>query len=332
MNRKSLVRLIFLLLVTLSQLKILVAQCTVEPFPPYPPSPPEFKKGILARASTKGVYLSWEQIPDQEGFLVSVCRNSSGFRPLTELEENSLLVTDIPESGIYTFQVKAFVKVNQSYVFNGGTVVNVQAEVIDQPRDDQKVSSDTDSTEIAFPTPPKKILDYKSVDAVSPQFPGFDGSRSFYNSIYPEVLNPLVPAQAVDGSMIPALLTDEGIEVTVARVYAKKGVQLASNSGPRPNSSGAAASTPNPVKQSTTGDQKTPKVEVTNEPKPDVVKTEVNPMTPVKDPVKIPTQTEPANKQDGSESKSMGAQQGLFLLVGVLILGVIFFLFRKESQ
>ena len=84
MNRKSLVRLIFLLLVTLSQLKILAAQCTVEPFPPYPPSPPEFKKGILARASTKGVYLSWEQIPDQEGFLVSVCRNSSGFRPLAE--------------------------------------------------------------------------------------------------------------------------------------------------------------------------------------------------------------------------------------------------------
>lgn len=318
----------------LSSAHNLWAQCEIDPFPPFPPSPPEFKKGILAQASSKGVYLSWEQIPDQEGFLVSVCKGTEGFMPLAAIEENSLLVTQIPESGTYTFQVKAYVKVDQNFVFNGGTVVNVQAQAVGQESPDGGSTDQGGGVETSFPSPPKKTLAFDTVHALSGEYPGFDGSRSFYSPVYPEVRNPLVPKQAEDGTIIPALLTDAGIERTVARVYAKRGVQVAAAPGIPSNPQATPTVSNPPVKQSMTGEQPSSDPESVASQEAEDKNLTVKPMTPEKDPDKISTQPVKSQRTGSSEkpAESMGAQRGLFLLVGVLILGVIYFLFRKESQ
>jgi len=131
--------------------------------------------------------------------------------------------------------------------------------------------------------------------------------------------------------MIPALLTDDGIERTVARIYRKKGIQVAVAPRQTPPS---PVPTTTPENQSMTGDQNPSESIETSSGDAEVKNEIVKQMTQGKDPVKIPTQSEPSGGVPDSteKTKSMGAQRGLFLLIGVLILGVIYFLFRKEAQ
>ena len=304
------------------------SQCEIDPFPPFPPSPPEFRKAVTAQSTGNGVYLSWQQIPDQEGFLVSVCNGPDGFKPLAELEENSLLVTDIPESGTYVFQVKAFVKVDQNFVFNGGSIAKAEVQAARTQPVTGEVATQI-GVEVKPSSPPKQTLSFEMVHNKAREYPGFQGSSSFYSPIYPEVRNPLAPF-TVDGVEIPALLTDDGIERTVARIYKKKGIQVAAS----PIRVKPTEPQNSPTNQSMTGDQGSSKPTRESPGEPEGQIETVNEMTPGKDPVKIPSQSVPSKEPVGSseQTKSMGAQRGLFLLIGVLILGVIYFLFRKEAQ
>ena len=110
----------------LSLVGSLYAICEIDPFPPYPPSPPEFQKPIGLRLTDNGILANWEVVPDQEGYLVSICNDSRGYRPITMgVTAEQLLIENPGAAGIYHVLVKAFVKVQESYVFNGGRVATI---------------------------------------------------------------------------------------------------------------------------------------------------------------------------------------------------------------
>ena len=60
-------------------------------------------------------------------------------------------------------------------------------------------------------------------ESIIAAFPAFTPSQSFYSAEYPSVSNPFMPQPTPDGRMAPALLTDDGITETVARVSKKVG-------------------------------------------------------------------------------------------------------------
>ena len=71
------IRNILALLITqFSLLGLIYASCEIDPFPPYPPSPPEFQKPVGLSITNEGILASWEVVPDQEGYLVSICNTT----------------------------------------------------------------------------------------------------------------------------------------------------------------------------------------------------------------------------------------------------------------
>lgn len=319
-----------LLVVSLLAVSRGFSQCEIDPFPPYPPSPPEFKKPVTLRSVDAGILASWEVVPDQEGYLVSLCSGQSGYRPISNgVEAESLLIENPGPSGTYYIQVKAFVKVSESYVFNGGTISKIQwsggTDGSEKSTSDGVLSTKLGAENIAT----TKRIDISNLDDVAPLFPGFNPSQSFYNADYPGVSNPFVPQATPDGRMAPALITDDGITETVNRV-SKKWEGRRNLSGPAAKKavkggqsvtekSGSAEGLIDSSKSRESIPSRSPRNQVTvNEP---VVKIQAS-------------SGEEGSKlnqeEDGKNQKSSDLL--IYIVVGLIVLAFIYFIFQKETK
>ena len=308
----------------------LFADCEINPFPPFPPSPPEFRKGLSVRNTSQGILLSWTGVSHQEGYLVSVCTGADGYKPLaTDLTDNSLLVTSLEGPGTYYFQVKAYVKVSGNMVFNGGI----------SGRTVRETSTSAGKPEETVEDPPQMArssrVPLSNTVVLATSFPSFDGSRSFYSAQHPQVRNPLSPSTAEDGAVVPALLTDAGIEETVSRIYKRtKPVQVASSKA----GVTLAPEIPlgsNPARAGKVGAQ-IPETRVResrtemDSSQPELAKNKVG------DPRGVTPEShgavQAAEVPGGAEPITKQINQGLYVLIGVIILGVIYMVFHKESK
>jgi|SaaInl4_135m_RNA_FD_contig_31_171590_length_1212_multi_6_in_0_out_0_2 hypothetical protein len=323
-------KFLFVLVYLLFVLRIF-AECEINPFPPFPPSPPEFRQALSVRETSEGVLLSWRGVPHQEGYIVSVCSGAEGYKPVAmNVETTSLLVTDIEAPGTYRFQVKAYVQVSGNLIFNGGVLGTLTK------------SSKTDNkgnTQIAQNDPPEvarsQRVPLSNVENLAVSFPSFDGSRSFYSSEYPKVTNPLSPSQAEDGSVVPALLTDQGIEETVARIYKRtQPVQVASAkiiANPIANIGSDQGSSRGNVSRAKAQD--TPSLDTGTAVNSKQTKPKLNEAGASQQVNPEPQQVLPATKvPGGAEPITKQINQGLYVLIGVIILGVIYMIFHKESK
>ena len=331
------IRNILALLVTqFSLLGLIYASCEIDPFPPYPPSPPEFQKPVGLSITNEGILASWEVVPDQEGYLVSICNDSRGYRPVTlGVTAEQLLIESPGSAGVYNVQVKAFVKVSNSYVFNGGRVASIswpgnkseQAETKDVTVEIAADSLDT----VQVPANVTRVAG-EAPESIIAAFPAFTPSQSFYNSEYPAVSNPFVPQPTPDGRMAPALLTDDGITQTVARVSKKwegrrkspkkSEVVLAKvpQSGLQKGLAPAGSKTPSQ------GQYKKPIAGSTQ----DVKKL----VTPQKSIDRIPNQGAKGQQENvpskGPENKNSDLL--IYLIAGFIVLAFIYFIFQKEEK
>ena len=307
------------------------AGCSIDPFPPYPPSPPPFKKPVLAQDTSAGVFLSWENIPYQEGYMVAYCKEPGSYVPVTiDHQSNSILISDITEAGEYFFQVRAFVKVEGNYVFNFGKIVPLTVTAkISPPKsaEEQGVTVDlTGASKVSAKVSAAPKVSALEIDKLSYSFPEYNASNSFYSPNYPGVTNPFVPQVDESGQQIPALLTDAGITVTVERVNkrfnkvvksgkgADKPAQQASSVGVRSGSSQNQQGEASPTGQKN-------------------VVTPQNPTGTIS-----PQGAKQSNNSGGNSQNDVPPepQQSndllIYIVVGFFVLGIIYLVFHKEAK
>lgn len=333
-------KFIYLASIFLTLHGLVFAVCELNPFPPYPPSPGEFKSVPKVTSSESGIVLSWEEVRNRDGYVVSVCTaDSNRFEPISRTDSTSITVgyDDLPEK--VWFQVRAFVYVDDSYVFNGGRVVSVNIGSNEKSKRIDKSRRDGDGK--SFDEPSGSEVELQVGESVSltdvrklqSEFPEFNGSASFYNPNFPQVVNPFVPTTRGDGSIIPALLTDEGITETVERVRL---IQAQRDKQSRNNQPAKVVVTEGVSSSSSVG--------------PDVSKGEVEKSlststnTSLHDD-SVGTQmssqigegrvhpSENMSKEiESPESEHPGAQIHIYILVGFLVLSFIYLIFYKESK
>ena len=317
-------------------LGVICASCEIDPFPPYPPSPPEFQKPVGLSVTNEGILASWEVIPDQEGYLVSICNDSRGYRPLTMgVTAEQLLIENPGVAGVYHVLVKAFVKVQESYVFNGGRVATISWSGNKEEKvDDSKVSVNVTGEKFEIVQPPVNVnrVTGEAPESIIAAFPAFTPAQSFYSAEYPSVSNPFMPQPTPDGRMAPALLTDDGITETVARVSKK----WEGRRKPLKKSEVVLAKVPQSGLQKGLAavGSKTPTQEQYKKPiagdGQDIKKL----VTPEKSIDKIPTKG--AKEQQETESseapKNKNSDLLIYLIAGFIVLAFIYFIFQKEEK
>ena len=327
----------FLILST-SLLGSISAKCDIDPFPPYPPSPPEFRKPLQLSLNDEGILAQWEVLPDQEGYLVSICSGESDYRPIADnVTSQSLLIEQPGVADTYYIQVKAFVKVSGSYVFNAGIIGSVKWNGNKIVKKSTPSSSDSKELENRENTPTKVPADVQRAkladsETLSSSFPGFNPSQSFYNADYPGVTNPFVPQATPDGRMAPALLTDDGITQTVARVSKKW-------EGRRQTLRDAKVELVKVVQSNSSSNSKAAKPETQSDSQlskspaspPEQIKKLV---TPEKSIDKIPIQG--AKEQRKTDPSGIPQDRNsdllIYLFTGFIVLAFIYFIFRKEEK
>ena len=331
------IRNILALFVTqFSLLGLVCASCEIDPFPPYPPSPPEFQKPIGLSLTQEGILASWEVVPDQEGYLVSICNDSRGYRPVTlGVTTEQLLIQNPGSAGVYNVQVKAFVKVSNSYVFNGGRVASISwpGNKIEQV-DTKEVSVELTSADLDALQAPDNVsrVAGEAPESIIAAFPGFTPSQSFYNAEYPGVSNPFVPQPTPDGRMAPALLTDDGITQTVARVSK----QWEGRRKPPEKSEVVLAKAPQSGLQKGPAavESKTPAQEQYDKPSAGSAQDVKKLVTPQKAIDKIPSQgaKEQQETKSSKAPKNKNSDLLIYLIAGFIVLAFIYFIFQKEEK
>ena len=325
-----------LLIAQFTLLGVIFASCEIDPFPPYPPSPPEFQRPVGLSVTNEGILATWEVVPDQEGYLVSICNDSRGYRPVTlGVTTEQLLIENPGPAGVYHIQIKAFVKVSNSYVFNGGKVASMSwpgNETVEMETKDVPVEIASGSPEtVQAPVNVTRVVG-EAPESIIAAFPAFTPSQSFYNAEYPAVTNPFVPQPMPDGRMAPALLTDDGISLTVARVSriwggrrkSLKQSEVVLAKGPQSGlQKGLGPSGPKAPSQ---GQYKKPIAGYGQDLKKLV--------TPEKSIDKIPI--EGAKEQQKTESSEAPKNKNLdlliYLIAGFIVLALIYFIFQKEEK
>ena len=312
------------------------ATCEIDPFPPYPPSPPEFQKSIGLQITDNGILASWEVVPDQEGYLVSICNDSRGYRPITMgVTSEQLLIENPGVAGVYHVLVKAFVKVQESFVFNGGKVAYIswpgnKAQLTEETGVSVNVTGET----IEIIQAPANITRVKgeAPESIIAAFPAFTPSQSFYSAEYPSVSNPFMPQPTPDGRMAPALLTDDGITETVARVSKK----WEGRRKPPKNSEVILAKVPQSGLQKGLAPvgSETPTQEQSEKPSAGSAQDLKKLVTPQKSIDKIPTQgaKEQQETKSSEAPKNKNSDLLIYLIAGFIVLAFIYFIFQKEEK
>ena len=312
------------------------ATCEIDPFPPYPPSPPEFQKPIDLSLTDNGILASWEVVPDQEGYLVSICNDSRGYRPITMgVTAEQLLIENPGAAGIYHVLVKAFVKVQESYVFNGGRVATISwSGNKEEQEDDSKVSVNVTGEKVGTVQPPANVtrVTGEAPESIIAAFPAFTPAQSFYSAEYPSVSNPFMPQPTPDGRMAPALLTDDGITETVARVSKK----WEGRRKPLKKSEVVLAKAPQSGLQKGPAavESKTPAQEQYDKPSAGSAQDVKKLVTPQKAIDKIPSQgaKEQQETKSSKAPKNKNSDLLIYLIAGFIVLAFIYFIFQKEEK
>jgi len=214
--------IVFLLIVSPS----VYAFCHYTPMPPFPPSPPEFKTPVIWHRTGNGFQISWAEIPDKDGYFVSVCNDERGYLPVaTGVQGNSFSLTGFDKPGNHHVLVTAYVEVGGNLVFNTGalTTIPVAKEDVtltpDEVLDPAQIAELPGQEQPGIPAPTSVEVGRRSV--LVKQYPTLEGSRSFYSPQFPFVVNPMVSQAGPRGEQVPVLLTDAAIDRTVARVQGR---------------------------------------------------------------------------------------------------------------
>lgn len=281
--------------------------------------------------------VSWQGLRNHEGYLVSVCSDETGaYVPVGETTIEQFLLTGLPAQKSMWVQVRAFVKVDDAYVFNGGVISSFQTnadrelevEQVEQP----KSGVDSQEVEVAIRSEVEPVS-YNVIEQMSSRFPDFSGSVSFYSPDYPQVRNPFTPQTAQDGSQIPALLTDAGITQTVDRV---RSIQSARDKKLNAEKSVVMAQSkvanPSPVpNEGKTGDGSGASVSAVQQ---GVVQQAEgkNQVTSGKSTSTIPESGSDSDSNSSQESQESSSQLHIYILVGFLVLAFIYLVFYKEAK
>jgi|GEM_PF-1263018 len=325
---------LFLLFFTIHSLG---ANCHIDPFPPYPPSPPEFREPLKVSKLSQGVLVSWQGLRNHEGYLISVCSDETGaYIPVGETTVEQFLLTGLPAQKSMWVQVRAFVKVDEAYVFNGGVIssfqTNANRELELKQTDQKKPELASQKVEVALKAEVEPVS-YNVIEQMSSRFPDFSGSVSFYSPDYPQVRNPFTPQAAQDGSQIPALLTDAGITQTVNRVRsiqlsrdkksnAEESVKLASSKVVNPSSNANAVNSENGSGVSVPEGQQGSVQQTSGK----------NQVTSGKSTSTIPNGGRDSDSNSSQESQESSSQLHVYILVGFLVLAFIYLVFYKEAK
>ena len=238
-------------------------------------------------------------------------------------------------AGVYHVLVKAFVKVQDSYVFNGGRVATISwSGNKEEQVDDSKVSVNVIGEKVETLQPPPNVtrVTGEASESIIAAFPAFTPSQSFYSAEYPSVINPFMPQPTPDGRMAPALLTDDGITETVARVSKK----WEGRRKPLKKSEVVLAKAPQSGLQKGPASfgVKTPSQEQYEKPSAGSAREVKKLVTPQKAIDKIPNQG--VKEQQGTDSseapKNKNSDLFIYLIAGFIVLAFIYFIFQKEEK
>ncbi|PCJ18442.1 MAG: hypothetical protein COB02_11145 [Candidatus Cloacimonadota bacterium] len=311
---KSLVKLSILFFIIFNSI-VIGEQCNHDPFPPFPPSPAEFQNPVGVMQQGSSAVLSWASIVG-DGYTVLLCKDGR-FSPLKHgIKATDLIVQDFGLVGHQEFLVMAYVKVGSNLVFNSGAIGFYEFEEFIK----KESSSDEVEVQLVDKVVPnsEKVSLSSQMEAIS-ALPDFNGAHSFYSTKYPQVKNPFQETTLETGEIVPPLLLDADIDATVARVFTKMPIQIASGPG-----------MPSPINRpdvdvlsgSLTPDSMGVKVE-----KPSETKSGKNGI------VSSPNVSDSSDSQkensDKSENEKSNDSSNIMIIIVIVILIVFFQLFKE---